>query len=53
MPSCLLSYSQKVLLSGLDRGEAPPGRMKPGGDRRVVLLRPLSTLPQGAAYFRG
>ena len=53
MPSGLLSYSQKVLLSGLDRGEAPPGRRKPGGDRRVVLPRPLSTLPQGAAYFRG
>ena len=49
----LLSYSQKVLLSGLDRGEALPGTRKPGRDRRVVLPRPLSTLPQGAAHFGG
>lgn len=33
-----------MLLSGRDRGEAPPGRRKPGGDRRVVLPRPLAGL---------
>ena len=35
------------------RGEAAPGRRKPGGDRRAVLPGPLAGLPRGTAHFRG